>query len=130
MDALILSMWTNGSRWLRKKGFRNLDQLQQLARAIRKHHEAIDKQPVQITGTNIVTVNRREPFDLIRNNIDLSRTPRTILPATWIKNQRDSQKTEENKNSKVPAKSVPSTGVTSTSIDLENVLTRSNRGEI
>ena len=110
-----------------KKGFRNLDQIQQLARAIAKHHEAIDEQPVQVTGTAVVTVNHREPFDLIRDDVDLSRTPRTLLPATWIRTRRDSPNMKENENNRVPAKPVLSTGVTSTNVDLKNVLARSNR---
>ena len=110
-----------------KKGFRNLDQIQQLALAIRKHHEAIDKQPVEVKGTAIVTVNRREPFDLIRSEVDLSRTSRTLLPADWIKTRRYSQNMEANENNKVPAKPDPSTASNSTKADLENELVRSNR---
>ena len=124
VDPVNMDEWVT---LVQKKGFRNLDQIQQLARAIRKHHEAIDKQPVQVTGTAIVTVNHREPFDLIRDDVDLSRTPITLLPANWINNRRDRQNMEENENKKVPAKPVPATGVTSTNVDLKNVLARSKR---
>ena len=109
------------------KGFRNLDQIQQLARAIRKHYEAIDKQPVQVKGTATVTVNRRKPFDLIRDDVDLSRTPRTILPANWINTRRNSQHMKKSENMKVPAKPVPSSASKSTEVDLEKVLARSNQ---
>ena len=120
------------SEWVtlaQQKGFRNLDQIQQLARAIRIHHEAIDKRPVQVKGTAVVTINRREPFDLIREDVDLSRTPRTLLPASWIKTRRDGQNMEENLDGKVPAKPNPSTGVTITNVDSENLLARLSREE-
>jgi len=92
-----------------RKGFKNLDQIQQLARAIRKHHEEIDKQPVQVKGTA------------------MSRTPRTLLPADWIKTRRASQNMKENENNKIPAQPIPSAALNNTSFDLENVLARSNR---
>ena len=122
VDPVNMDDWVTLAQ---EKGLRNLDQIQQLARAIAKHHEAIDKQPVQVTGTAIVTVNHREPFDLIREDVDISQTPRTLLPANWIKTRRDNQNIKENGNQKVPAKPGPSSGLTSTNVDMMNVLARS-----
>ena len=124
VDPVKMYQWVSLAQ---TKGFRNLDQIQQLALAIRKHYEAIDKQPVQVKGTATVTVNRRKPFDLIRDDIDLSRTPRTILPANWINTRRNSQHMKKNENIKVPAKPAPSSASKSTEVDLENVLARSNQ---
>ena len=111
IDPVDMYKWVTLAQ---SKGFRNLDQIQQLARAIRKHHEAIDKKPVQVKGTAIVIVNHSDPFELIRDDVDLSRTPRTILPADWIRTHRDSQDNKENENNKVPAKPAPSTASKST----------------
>ena len=124
VDPVNMYQWVTQAQ---DGGFRNLDQIQQLARAIRQHHEAIDKQPVQVKGTAIVNVNRREPFNLIRSDVDLSRTPRTLMPADWIYTRRDSQNMKENENKKVPAKPVPSTASKGTNADSENVLAHSNR---
>ena len=124
VDPVNIHQWITLAQ---KKGFRNLDQIQQLARAIRKHHEAIDKQTVQVKGMAMVTVNKHEPFDLIRKDVDLSRTPRTFLPADWINTRRNNQNTKEPENSKVPAKPTPSTASKSMNANLESALARSNR---
>jgi len=86
IEPVKLHEWVTAARL---KGFRSPNQVQQLAKAIRKHHEEIDKKPVQIKGTTTVTVNDREPFVLIRDDVDLSRTPRSLFAAKWIETHPD-----------------------------------------
>ena len=86
VEPVKLHEWISGSQY---NGFRNLDQFQQLAIEVRKHHEAIDKRPVQVKGTATVTVNDREPVLLFKDDVDLSRTPQNPFPAKWIETHPD-----------------------------------------
>lgn len=82
--------------------FRDLDQVLQLARAVGRHHEAIDKQPVTVRGTVTVAVNTNKPIVLVRDNVDLSRIRSSILPATWIETHPSRSTTQLDHNQPNP----------------------------
>ena len=63
---------------------RSTDQLLQLARLIREHKEDETKMRAEVRGTVTAALNGREPSVLVSDDVDLSRQPRGVLPASWI----------------------------------------------
>lgn len=63
---------------------RSTDQILQLAQHIRESKETERQMHAEVRGTITAALNGREPLALVESGVDLSRTPRGILPADWI----------------------------------------------
>ena len=70
--------------WEQASRFRSINQILQMARAVRHHHEARDGSPVSVRGTVTVAVNENPPVQLVDDDVDLSRISPSFFAANWI----------------------------------------------